>query len=122
VATAIVNGAGGPEAFSASDERAAALANRVSVKAAADLTAAWPAQSTARVVVELPDRTLRAEVENPLGHESRRLSGEQLREKFETLVVAPDGSGPRVSYERLLELEQIEDLSDLLSADGPGDR
>jgi 2-methylcitrate dehydratase PrpD len=116
VATAIVNGRGGPEAFSVTDERAAELSKLVSVRAVPELTASWPTRSTARVTVELDDRTLEAEVENPVGHESRRLSREQLRDKFQALVAAPDGSGSRVSYERLLELEKIDDVCGLLSA------
>ncbi len=123
VATAIVSGSGGPDAFSVTDERAAELSKRVSVTAVPGLTAGWPARSTARVAIELEDRTLEAEIENPVGHESRRLSPDQLRDKFESLAAASDGSGARVSYERLLELEQIDDVSGLLSAgDVPGDR
>jgi 2-methylcitrate dehydratase PrpD len=116
VATAIVNGGGGPDAFSTTDEKAVELSRRVRVSAVPGLTAGWPAHSPARVAVELEDRTLTAEVDNPVGHESHRLSTQQLREKFETLAAAPDGSGARVPYERLLELEQIDDVSALLSA------
>ncbi|MFN8163203.1 MAG: MmgE/PrpD family protein [Solirubrobacterales bacterium] len=113
VAAAIVHGAAGPAAF-APDRRAAELARRVSVSALPELTARWPRSSTARVIVELDDDILEAEVENPVGHESRRLSPSQLREKFDGLAAAPDGSGPRVTFDRLLELEKIEDVGCLL--------
>jgi 2-methylcitrate dehydratase PrpD len=114
VATAIVHGEGGRPAF-APDERSAALSRMVSVSAAPELTARWPEESPARVVVELADRTLTAEAENPIGHESRPLSPEELRQKFETLAADPSGSGARVSYERLLALESLSDLTHLLS-------
>jgi 2-methylcitrate dehydratase PrpD len=113
VATAIVNGEAGPAAF-APNERAAALARRVSVAASDQMTKRWPAASPARVEVELPNSTLTAEVENPVGHESQRLSREELRQKFESLAVDPNGGGTRVSYDRLLELESITDIGGLL--------
>ncbi|HEY2716282.1 MAG TPA: MmgE/PrpD family protein [Solirubrobacterales bacterium] len=115
VATAIVNGSGGPDSFSATDERALELAERVSLEALPELTASWPARSTARVAVELEGGTLETEVENPIGHESQRLSPEQLREKFEALAADPNAAAARVSYERLLGLEQIDDVSGLLA-------
>ena len=117
VATAIVHGEAGPAAF-ATDPLAMALAERVTVTATAELSERWPAASPARVEVELADRTLVAEVENPRGHETRRLSPAELREKFEALAADPDGGGPRVRYDHLLELESIADVRGLLSPDG----
>jgi 2-methylcitrate dehydratase PrpD len=114
VAAAIVHGEGGRDAF-APDERAAALSRLVTVTAVPELTARWPEQSGARVMVELADRTLSAEVENPIGHETRRLSASELREKFEALAADPGSSRARVSYDRLLALDALPDLTGLLS-------
>jgi 2-methylcitrate dehydratase PrpD len=114
VAAAIVHGQAGPKAF-AWDERAAALARMVSVSAVPELTERWPAASPARVEVDLADGTLTAEVENPVGHETQPLSSQELRAKFETLAADPGGGGSRVPYERLLDLESIAEVGDLLS-------
>ncbi|MBS1881852.1 MAG: MmgE/PrpD family protein [Actinobacteria bacterium] len=114
VATAIVNGEAGPDAI-ATDPRAEELSRLVTVTAAAELTERWPTASPARVTIDLGDRTVQAEVDNPVGHESHRFTEPELRAKYEALAAAADGSGARVPYDRLLELESIADVGGLLA-------
>lgn len=109
VAAAIVHGHTRPEAFQ-NDERATALAGRVTVRAAPDLEARWPEESPARVTVHLRGGQLRAESSNPRGHHLNPAPEAELRAKFEMLSwFEPAGR----LHARLLDVTSIEDVADL---------
>ena len=114
VAAAITHGHTRPEAF-AYDERVAGLAGRVEVRAASDLEDAWPDAAPARVTVRTSDGSRSRRVDNPRGHHSNPASAEQLRDKFELLV---GGEKPGLLYDRLLGIEEVEDVTSLFGGDG----
>jgi 2-methylcitrate dehydratase PrpD len=108
VAAAVVHGHTDPEAFEP-DEQVAALAERVRVRTSKDLERLWPDAAPARVTVRLRNGDLSHRVDNPHGHHSDPALPKELRAKFERLVGA--GSGPL--YERLLGIEDVDDLAGL---------
>lgn len=115
VAATIVHGHARPDAF-APEPRVTDLAGRIHVSAPPELEDAWPERNAARVVVHLRDGQRSAAVDNPPGHETRRLTAQQLSEKFHSLVTDAQTGEPVVSYERLLSLESLPDVAELISA------
>jgi len=95
VATALVRGETGPDAFAdaAIDDRTTALAERVDVQEADDLAERAPARRGARVRVETGTATRRSAVEAPRGGEHDPFTERELREKFESLTVPVLGEG-----------------------------
>jgi 2-methylcitrate dehydratase PrpD len=114
VATAIVNGHAHPSAFTP-EPRAMELARAVTVYTTPELENMWPERNATRVVVHLDDDERSATVDNPPGHESRRLTADDLREKFTMLVTDPQTGRERVNHTRLLDLESLPSVTDLLS-------
>ena len=114
VAAAISHGHTRPEAF-VYDERVARLAERVEVRAAPDLEDAWPDAAPARVTIHARGGSRSRRVDNPRGHHSNPASAEELRAKFELLV---GGERPGLLYERLLGIEEVEDVASLFGGDG----
>jgi 2-methylcitrate dehydratase PrpD len=111
VAAAIRHGHTRPDAFDF-DPAVARLAERVTIRQAPDLEAAWPGAAPARVIVHSRGGTTTATVDNPLGHHSNPAPPERLREKFRMLVVAPD---PDRLYDQLLGLEDVADCAELFA-------
>lgn len=109
VAAAIVHGHARPEAF-VPDKRVIELAERIEVRAAADLEDAWPDAAPARVTIHARDGDYAKRVDNPRGHYSNPASAEQLRSKFELLVGGDDAGR---LYERLIGIEGVEDVAAL---------
>lgn len=109
VAAAIVHGHTRPEAFVPND-RVAALAKRVEVRAAEDLEDSWPSAAPARVTLHVRDGERTHRVDNPRGHYSNPASPKELRAKFGLLVGNSDADD---LYERLLGLEDVDDMSGL---------
>lgn len=109
VAAAIVHGHTGPEAF-VPDKRVFELAERVEVRTAEDLEDAWPAAAPARVTVRLRGEERAHRVDNPRGHHANPVRPEELRNKFMTLA----GKNADSLYERLLALEEVEDMARIL--------
>lgn len=109
VATALVRGSTGPDAFGY-DPEVAAVADKVTVRVADDLEAGWPERAPARVTVVEDGRRHTATVDNPLGHHSRPASPERLAEKFRMLV----GQHADELLHRLTTLEQVADCHDLI--------
>jgi len=111
VATAIVHGHTGPEAF-IPDERVFELAEVVEVRSAEELEDAWPDDAPARVTVHLRDGAYSHRVDNPHGHHANPAGPGELRHKFEYLV----GKGADELYERLLGVEEAEDMAAIFEA------
>lgn len=89
VATRIVNGTSGKEAFvdAAIDEETLALAERVEVVATEEMRARLPDQRSARVVVETQDGRTRSEtVTHAAGGAENPFSEVEIREKFDSLT------------------------------------
>lgn len=107
VAAAIVHGHTRPEAFEP-DRRVAELAGRVEVRAAPDLEDRWPEAAPARVTVHVGGGKRTYQVDNPRGHHATPPTPDELRAKFEMLVDRRDAAR---LYERLLQLEQVEDMA-----------
>jgi 2-methylcitrate dehydratase PrpD len=109
VAAAIVHGHTGPDAFT-TDPRVQRLAARVTVRAATDLDAPYPAtRMPARVSVSIGGRTSTRSVEHPYGHVTNPASPERLRAKFESIVPA----GMVGLYEDLIGIEDLGDVRQL---------
>ncbi|MEV0110960.1 MmgE/PrpD family protein [Nocardia sp. NPDC050799] len=111
VATALVTGASGPEAFRYRPD-IAALARRVAVHVDPQLEERWPVSSPARVRVELDGRVLESLVENPVGHPPRVLSAEEHFAKFATAISDPDRA--QDAWTRIMELPRLADVDSLL--------
>lgn len=116
VAAAIVHGHAQPSAFEP-DERSLTLARRITVRPASDLDGSGVEARAARVSVETTDGVRISDVnDGSVGFERQPVNGEVIRRKFERLVADPVDGRPRVSYDYLLELEKLTDLSDLLTS------
>jgi 2-methylcitrate dehydratase PrpD len=96
VASALLDGRVGLEQFSEARISAAdiaALVERVSVKAAEDLTARYPAAWPARLTITTASgETFRSEADYPRGNPENPVSTEELEEKFRGLVVPRFGA------------------------------
>jgi 2-methylcitrate dehydratase PrpD len=112
VAAAIVHRHTGPEAF-VPDERVFELAEVVEVRSAEELEDAWPDAAPARVTVHLRDGACSHCVDNPHGHHADPAAPGELRRKFEYLV----GKGAGELYERLLGVEEAEDMATIFEVD-----
>lgn len=110
VAAAIVHGHTRPDAF-IPDPAVSALAERVSIRPAADLEAGWPDWAPARVTVHTSAGVRTAEVQNPRGHHANPATLDELRRKFEMLCWTAD---PAATHERLLGLERVADCASLI--------
>jgi 2-methylcitrate dehydratase PrpD len=112
VATAVVHGHADPAAFTP-DERVLRLAARVQVFEDPGLTAQWPERSPARVRIRAGGETREATVENPRGHHANPPSESELRGKFASLVARAGAAGPACDYDRLVAIEQVDDVAEL---------
>jgi 2-methylcitrate dehydratase PrpD len=106
VAAAIVQGHTGPEAF-VPDERVYELAEVVEIRSAEELEDAWSDAAPARVTVHLRDGAYSHRVDNPHGDHANPAAPGALHRKFEYLV----GKGASELYERLLGVEEVEDMT-----------
>ena len=107
VAAAIVHGHTGPAAF-VTDPRVVDLAERVRVRAAADLDSPSTDRAPARVTVVGSNGPVTAAVEHPYGHPARPASAERLRDKFRAIVSLAQKDD---LYDRLIGIESEDDLS-----------
>lgn len=112
VAAAIVHGHTGPQAFEP-DARVADLQQRVEVRAAPDLEAAWPDSAPARVTVYLEGETRSARVDNPRGHHANPVTPADVRAKFEMLA---GGTEAGALYDRLLAVMDVPDMAEVFAA------
>ena len=126
VATRLVHGSSGVEAFEpeALTARALALAERVHVRERSEFTAVAPARRPTRVVVVLRDgRRLEAQVALPRGEDHLAYTVEQVEEKFLRLAAPvlgaqahvalarwrhPDGQGVRALVRHLMPPDEVE--------------
>lgn len=99
-----------PEAFRYRTD-VATLAQRVEVRTAPELEAKWPGASPARVTAFWGGESVSAEVLNPHGHYSEPITESELKEKFLTLMEAPEFGG--AWWARLTSLSEAEDCSTL---------
>ena len=104
----------GPEAIASSR----GLAGLVSVHACADMTAAYPARSRARVTVELADgRHIVADTEHALGDPELPLDVAAVRLKHAALVRDPDAR-KAVAAAGLLDLQALSQLGRAFQSSG----
>jgi 2-methylcitrate dehydratase PrpD len=115
VATAAVHGHANPEAFVLNDA-VLRLSERVKVWAAPDFEGRWPQDNPARVRVWVGAELLTAEVDNPRGHYPGPLDERALREKFERLTRSEADERPLPGFDRLMAIEQVADVAELLEA------
>ena len=107
VATAAKHGRATWDAFSP-DPEVARLASRVRVRDNPAMTAEWPKRLRARVTITMvTGEQVCREVENPLGHASRRPDPQLLRQKFLELSRSPKSSE---LYARLVALASEKDV------------
>lgn len=106
VAAAALNGSTGPESFVWRPE-VAEFAERVTVVADPEMAARWPHSAPARVVIRTATGISAATVDNPRGHHTRPVTGDELREKF----VALGGTG--ACFDALADVTGVADCSDL---------
>lgn len=116
VAAAAVHGHAGPGAF-VPDEQVLELARRVRVREEPELTAKWPEHAPTRVCVALEDGVREALVADPRGHHHNPAGDDDLRAKFDSLVLAVGARGSLCDYDRLLALEECEDVAELSLGD-----
>lgn len=96
------------------EAKTARLAERVDVKVTDDLEAKWPDDSPARITFVTSDgKRHTTQVDNPHGHYHDPLSGEEVRQKFESLV-GHHGTA-QAWWKRLTSLSRITDCSQLFS-------
>lgn len=111
VAAAIVHGHTGPLALDY-DAEVDALSDRVEVLAAPELERCWPRSAPARVTIYSDGgHESSARVDNPRGHHANPALPEELAEKFVALARVEKG---RRLYDRLLSMETIGDVAELL--------
>lgn len=110
VATVAALGRTDPEAFRYRAE-VATLAERVEVRTVGDLEAKWPEASPARVTAYWDGEFASAEVQNPHGHHSEPVTEAELKQKFLSLVEAPEFG--EAWWERLTSLGEVESCAAL---------
>ena len=91
------------------DTRVAKLASRVYVVVAPDLEELWPSASPTRVTVHWHGGQMQKQVNNPYGHHSRPVTGDDLRAKFARNV----GPGAGDLWEALTDLSAVTDCASL---------
>ncbi len=113
VATALVVGRTDVDAFRYRPD-VAEFAKRVHVRLAEDLEARWPEAAPARVTIQAGGRSTTRQVDNPHGYHSDPLTAQELRDKFDTLVDAPQADA---WWYKLTHLSEVADCRDLLDLD-----
>jgi 2-methylcitrate dehydratase PrpD len=111
VAIALTRGKADIDAFDAIESDATRLAALVQVVADPDLDVLWPQAAPVKLVVQGTRGEARAYVENPRGHYLNPASPDEIRRKFDSLVL-DEGS---ISFDRLLNIDHIDNVARLFS-------